>query len=173
MARETQKAKIERLEQELAQAQDIIKEQNDKIDSMIDKADNSFENSVTYKQMLKQIDTLELKIKSMTDSVEHNKKMYNAELKRNSELIEEIKRLKDTTVQELKMNVSDELEQLKKENAELRGKLNAGRKEKFNKDKQEEIKRLRVEGKSMQQIADILKCSKATVFNYLRKFNNK
>lgn len=173
MARETQKAKIERLEKELAQAQDIIKEQNDKIDSMIDKADNSFENSITYKQMEKQIETLESQLKATKESVEHNKKMYNAELKRNTELIEEIKRLKDTTVQELNMNVNNELEQLKKENEELKGRLNAGRKEKFTKEQQEEIKRLRENGKSLQEIADILECSKATVFNYLKKFNNK
>ncbi|MDU1404202.1 MAG: helix-turn-helix domain-containing protein [Clostridium sp.] len=177
MAKETQKAKIERLERELKQAQEIIKTQNSEINEMIDKADNSFENSSTYMQMHRNIEDLELKVKVITGSVEHNKKMYVSELKKNNELIKEIDQLRDIkVVQELNVNhfnkdMQKELEELKKENEELKGKLNAGRKEKFTKQQQEEIKRLRLDGKSMQDIADILKCSKATIFNYLKRLN--
>ncbi|EDT76994.1 Hin recombinase [Clostridium butyricum] len=176
MSKETQKAKIERLEKELKQAQEIIKTQNSEINEMIDKADNSFENSSTYIQMHRRIEDLELKVKVITDSVEHNKRMYVSELKKNSELIKEIYQLRDIkVVQKLNMNndkdMQKELEKLNKENEELKGKLNAGRKEKFTKQQQEEIKRLRLDGKSMQDIADILKCSKATIFNYLKRLN--
>lgn len=176
MAKETQKAKIERLERELKQAQEIIKTQNSEINEMIDKADNSFENSSTYMQMHRKIEDLELKVKVITGIVEHNKKMYVSELKKNNELIKEIDQLRDIkVVQKLNMNndkdMQKELEKLKKENEELKGKLNAGRKEKFTKQQQEEIKRLRLDGKSMQDIADILKCSKATIFNYLKRLN--
>ena len=60
MARETQKERIEKLEQLLNNANATIERQNKQIDSMIDKADESFENSSTYKQMLQQIETLEM-----------------------------------------------------------------------------------------------------------------
>ena len=76
MPRETQKLKIERLENELKQANEIIQNLNNEISEMIDKTDNSFENSSTYKQMKKQIKDLELKLKVSEDSKEHNRKMY-------------------------------------------------------------------------------------------------
>ena len=92
MAKETQKEKIERLEKSLNNANNIIQQLNNEISDMVDKADESFENSSTYKQMLKQIETLEMKIKAITDTADHNRKMYNNELKRNSELIENIQK---------------------------------------------------------------------------------
>ena len=93
MTRETQKEKILRLENELKQAHEIIQQLNNEISAMIDKSDNNFENSVTYKQMAKQIDTLELKIKAISDTSDHNRKMYKEELKRNDELINKIHKL--------------------------------------------------------------------------------
>ena len=90
MARETQKERIEKLEQLLNNANATIERQNKQIDSMIDKADDGFENSVTYKQMLKQIEYLELKLKVANESIEHNRNMYNAESKKNYELIKSI-----------------------------------------------------------------------------------
>lgn len=86
MARETQKAKIERLETLLSSANETIERQNKQIDSMIDKADASFENSVTYRQMKKQIEDLELKLKVANESIEHNRKMYENECKTNEKL---------------------------------------------------------------------------------------
>lgn len=104
MARETQKEKIERLEKSLNNANNIIQQLNNEISDMIDKADNSFENSSTYKQMVNHIDNLEMKIKAITDTAEHNRKMYDNELKRNSELIKEIQELKneDYTLEDIK-----------------------------------------------------------------------
>lgn len=104
MAKETQKEKIERLEKSLNNANNIIQQLNNEISDMVDKADESFENSSTYKQMLKQIETLEMKIKAITDTADHNRKMYNNELKRNSELIKEIQELKneDYTLEDIK-----------------------------------------------------------------------
>lgn len=86
MARETQKEKIERLEKSLSNANEIIQKLNNEISEMIDKADNSFENSSTYKQMARQIETLELKVKAITDTAEHNRKMYEHELRINEKL---------------------------------------------------------------------------------------
>lgn len=91
MARETQKEKIERLEKELDTANSIIQKLNNEISKMIDKADNSFENSSTYKQMASQIETLKLKVKAITDTAEHNRKMYEHELRINEKLYMESK----------------------------------------------------------------------------------
>lgn len=93
MAKETQKAKIERLENELKQANQIIQKLNNEISAIIDKADNGFENSSTYKQMKKQIKDLELKLKVSEDSKEHNRRMYESELEKNDELIKEFQEL--------------------------------------------------------------------------------
>ena len=51
MAKETQKAKIERLENELAQANRTIAEQNDYINKMQEEANDSFANSNDKKQL--------------------------------------------------------------------------------------------------------------------------
>ena len=85
MAKETQKEKIERLEKSLNNANNIIQQLNNEISDMVDKADESFENSSTYKQMLKQIEDLELKLKVANESIEHKRNMYNAESKKNYE----------------------------------------------------------------------------------------
>lgn len=143
MARETQKDKIERLEKSLNNAQAIIQQLNNEISKMIDKADDSFENSSTYKQMSKQIETLELKIKVITDTAEHNRKMYDNELKRNSELIEDIQKLKN------------ESKTIKK----IHNERGAGRKSRFKDSQIKEIQQYRADGKTIKEIADMFKCS--------------
>lgn len=115
MARETQKEKIERLEKSLNNANNIIQQLNNEISSMIDKADNSFENSSTYKQMSKQIETLELKIKAITDTAEHNRKLYENEVKTNEVLNEEIQKLKNEKTKKSNKKLIKEIEELKKE----------------------------------------------------------
>ena len=146
MARETQKERIEKLEQLLNNANATIERQNKQIDSMIDKADDGFENSVTYKQMLKQIEDLELKLKVANESIEHNRNMYNAESKKNYELIKEIEQLKKDNIHKLN-------------NEKIHNERGAGRKEKFTKEQKEQIKRLRADGKTIKEIAEIFKCS--------------
>lgn len=149
MARETQKEKIERLEKELDTANSIIQKLNNEISKMIDKADNSFENSSTYKQMSKQIETLTLKVKAISDSSEHNRKMYNAELKRNSDLIKEIQQLKNEN-QQLRNADIYKLNNEKKHNE--RG---AGRKQQILDDERQKIRDYRAEGHTIKEISKI------------------
>ena len=156
MAKETQKEKIERLEKSLNNANNIIQQLNNEISDMVDKADESFENSSTYKQMLKQIETLEMKIKAITDTADHNRKMYNNELKRNSELIENIQKLKN------------ENKIIKKTHNE-RG---AGRKSKFTESQILEIKQYRADGKTIKEIAEIFKCSVGLVHKIIKIMDN-
>ena len=146
MARETQKAKIERLEKELDNANNIIQKLNNEISTMIDNADKSFENSSTYKQMSKQIETLTLKVKAISDSSEHNRKMYNAELKRNSDLIKEIQELKNTSIHKLN-------------NEKKHNERGAGRKSKFKDADIKQIKEYRSAGKTIKEISIIYGCS--------------
>lgn len=76
MAKETMKSKIERLERELNSANEIIQKLNDEILQFQENADKGFENSSMYLQMQKQIKLLELKNKSLEDTIKHNKKVH-------------------------------------------------------------------------------------------------
>lgn len=146
MAKETQKEKIERLKHLLFNANETIERQNKQIDNMIDKADNSFENSVTYKHMKKQIEDLELKLKVANESIKHNRNMYNSEVKKNDELIKKIEQLQKDNIHKL----NDE----KKHNE--RG---AGRKNKFTNNQIIEIKQHRADGMTIKKISEIYNCS--------------
>lgn len=182
MVRETQKAKIERLENTIKELQEIINKQNSQIDSMIDKADNSFENSVTYRQMKKQIEDLELKLKVAGESIEHNRNMYNAESKKNDELIKEIETLKKSNEKDLKEAYRDvaalelqieskdrehnrrikELEKYytyKSNNQKKHNERGAGRKARFSESQITEIKMYRFQGKTIKEIAELFNCS--------------
>ena len=90
---------LEDFKQSIKDKDSLIQQLNNEISEMIDKSDTSFENSATYKQMAKKIDYLELKVKSINDSAEHNRQMYDYELKRNSELINEIQKLKNENIE--------------------------------------------------------------------------
>lgn len=126
---------------------------------MIDKADNSFEISSTYKQMSKQIDSLELKIKAIVDSVEHNKKMYQNELKRNSELVDEIQKLKDEN-EELKNN---------KDVVKVHNERGAGRKNRFTDEQIKEIKERRYNKHTIKEIAKEFNCSVGLVHKLINE----
>lgn len=76
MAKETMKSKIERLERELNSANEIIQKLNDEILQFQENADKGFENSSMYLQMQKQIKLLELKNKSLEDTIKHNEKVH-------------------------------------------------------------------------------------------------
>lgn len=158
MAKETQKVKIERLERELTQAQETIQKLNNEISEMIDKADESFENSSTYKQMSKQIETLTLKVKAISDSSEHNRKMYNAELKRNSDLIKEIQELKNTSIHKLN-------------NEKKHNERGAGRKARFTNSEVETIKMYRLQGKTIKEIAEMFSCSVGLIHKLINEKN--
>lgn len=159
MARETQKEKIERLEKELDNANNIIQKLNNEITEMIDKADESFENSSTYKQMAKQIETLEIKIKSITDTAEHNRKMYEHELKINEKLYMQNESLKEDYEKAKKEN-----QKLINENSELKDNTNihkiknergAGRKREITEEEREEIRKQRSTGKTIKELSNL------------------
>lgn len=118
MARETQREKIERLEKQLNSANEIIKKQNEDILKMQDEADNSFNNSPDYMQMKKRIEDLELLVKCNEDSIEHNRKLYESELKTNEKLFLENQELhkliNENEIEELKNKLKGHQEEIKK-----------------------------------------------------------
>lgn len=75
MPKETQKAKIERLEKEIWDYKVLVSKLQKEIYSMQDKAEDSFENSPTYTQLLKKIELLEKKNKNLEDKMAHNEKI--------------------------------------------------------------------------------------------------
>ena len=159
MAKETQKERIERLEKQLNKANDMIQKLNNEISEMIDKADNSFENSSTYRQMAKQIDNLELENKVITDTAQHNRKMYDSELMRNTELIKDIQKLKNENAR-LKDNIR---------NKQKHNERGAGRKNRFTESQILEIKQYRADGKTIKQIAEIVNCSVGLVHKLINE----
>lgn len=76
MAKETQKAKIERLEKELWDYKVLVSKLQREIYDMQDKADDEFENSPTYQQMSKKIKSLELEKQCLKGTIEHDKKVH-------------------------------------------------------------------------------------------------
>lgn len=144
MARETQKEKIERLEISLNNANNIIQQLNNEISEIIDKADKRFENSSTYKQMAKQIDSLKSQIIAVKDSAEHNRKMYQNELKLNEKLNKEIKRIKEKKY--MTPNYEN-LEIIDKQLQEARNSSDRWHREFFNKD--QECKKLKEENQKL------------------------
>lgn len=154
---------IEELKKSIERRDNIIQQLNNEISEMIDNADNSFENSSTYKQMDNKIETLELKVKAITGTAEHNRKLYDNEVKTNEELNEEIQKLKneDYTLEDIK-----ELEQkiqCTKNNSDR------WHREYFNKDSQYkelneqysklevEIKKIKTENSNLKLNSEVLK----------------
>lgn len=134
MIKETQKAKIERLESELVQMHKIVAEQNEYINKMQEVADDSFANSPYKTQLENKIKMLEMKLKSAQDSKEHAEKIAKA---------------KDERLQEaLKANHTTQVKN-------ARG---AGRKTKLD-DKKDEIKQLRSQGMKIAELAAKYDCS--------------
>ena len=150
MAKETQKAKIERLEQELEQLRKVTQEQSDYINKMHASADESFSNSPYKKQLEDKIKMLEMKLKSAQDGKEHAEKLAKAKDEHLQELQEQIKQLQaKTSIQKLKNE---------------RG---AGRKPKYTEQDKELMKMYKAQGKSYKEIADIYKCVPSYVFKVI------
>ena len=145
MARETQKAKIERLEKEIEQWRELCSKLNKEISSMKEKAEIDFENSPTFIQYTKRIELLEGQNEAYRLSVEHEKKMRKA-LVDNYE--PEIKRL------------NEEVQKLKNENREkIHNERGAGRKSRFTEQEKESIRMYRLQGKTIKEIAEMFSCS--------------
>lgn len=140
MVKETQKAKIERLEKEnkllnaeIEERDKIIRKLNNEIICFQEKYDKGGENSPIYMQMNNRIKVLELKNKSLEDTIQHNNKVH--------ELINE-----------------------KKHNE--RG---AGRKSRFSEEEKSSIKMYRFQGKTIKEIAEMFKCSTGLVHKIINE----
>lgn len=168
MAKETQKEKIERLEKSLSNANNIIQQLNNEISDMVDKADESFENSSTYKQMSKQIDSLESQIRAVKDSIEHNRKMYQNELKLNEKLNKEIKRIKEKKY--MTPNYEN-LEIIDKQLQEARNSSDRWHREFFNKD--QECKKLKEENQKLKKENEQLRNTNIHKLNNEHKHNER
>ena len=145
MARETQKAKIERLEKEIEMWRELCSKMQKELSEFKELADDSYEKSSTYIQQCKRIELLEEQNEAYRLSVEHEKKMRKA-LVDNYE--EEIKRL------------NEEVQKLKNENkARIHNERGAGRKSKFTDQEKESIRMYRLQGKTIKEIAEMFNCS--------------
>lgn len=137
MAKETQKAKIERLENELLQAHTIMNEQRQCINDMQAVANDSFANSNDKIQLEKKIEYLEAKLKSVEHGEKLNKSLAEKRDKRLQELISENEKLKSIIQQYKKL----------------------GRKTKFDDVEVVEMKQLRAKGETYREIAKRYNCS--------------
>ena len=152
MAKETQKAKIERLENELAQAHRTIAEQNDYINKMQVMADNSFSNSPYKKQLEDKIKMLEIKLKSAERAKEHAEKIAKARDEQLQELQEQVEQLKANT------NIH-----------KLINERGAGRKPKLTEAEIQSIKMYRLQGLSYRTIAEMFNCSVGLVHKLINE----
>lgn len=152
MAKETQKAKIERLEQELEQSRKVIAEQNDYINKMQVLADENFENSPFKKQLEDKIKRLEMALQVAERAKQHAEKLAKAKDEHLQELQEQIKQLQ----------TGANIHKIKNE----RG---AGRKPKFTDAEIQAIKLYRLQGKSYRAIADMFGCSVGLVHKIINE----
>ena len=143
---------IEDLEKRLNEQNKINIELHNKISQMQMIADDKFENSPIYHQMVKEIEQL----KAVIRLNEINIKDKDYTIKRNGDTIQKL--LKET--EELKSNNS--VNKLKNE----RG---AGRKEMFTEEQKARAKMLRLQGKSYRAIAKDMNCSVATVHKIINE----
>ncbi len=155
MARKTIKGLeviITDLEKRLNEQNKINVELHNQISQMQMIADDKFENSPMYHQMVKEIDQLkavirlnEINIKSKDDTIKRDRDTIQ-------KLLKEIKELKSNNV----------VNKLKNE----RG---AGRKEMFTEEQKARVKMLRLQDKSYRAIAKDMNCSVATVHKIINE----
>ena len=145
MARETQKAKIERLEKEIEMWRELCSKMQKELSEFKELADDSYEKSSTYIQQCKRIELLEEQNEAYRLSVEHEKKMRKA-LVDNYE--PEIERL------------NEEVQKLKSENkVRTHNERGAGRKLIFTEQEKESIRMYRLQGKTIKELAEMFSCS--------------
>lgn len=145
MARETQKAKIERLEKEIEMWRELYSKMQRKLSEFKELADDSYEKSSTYIQQCKRIELLEERNEAYRLSVEHEKNMRKA-LVDNYE--PEIERL------------NEEIQKLKSENkVRIHNERGAGRKSILTEQEKETIRLYRMQGKKIKELAEMFSCS--------------
>ena len=155
MARKTIKGLeeiIEDLEKCLNAQNKINVELHNQISQMQMIADDKFENSPIYHQMVKEIE----KLKAIIRLNEINTKSKDDTIKRDRDTIQKL--LKET--EELKSNNSVN---------KLKNKRGAGRKEMFTEEQKARVKMLRLQGKSYRAIAKDMNCSVATVHKIINE----
>lgn len=145
MAKETQKAKIARLEQ---QNEELYKH----IQKLMENGENSFLNSPAYNEMNREIEILKAAAKVDELAIKNGRELRGRQAVIIEQLQNELKQAKEE-IQALK-----EQQPIKIHNA--RG---AGRKNKFNNAEIDQIKAMYAEGKSMRAIAKEMNCSSALV----------
>lgn len=155
MARKTIKALeevIEDLEKCLNEQNKINVELHNQISQMQMIADDKFENSPIYRQMVKEIEQL----KAVIRLNEINIKDKDYTIKRNGDTIQEL---------------LNETEELKSNNSvnKLKNERGAGRKEMFTEEQKARVKMLRLQGKSYRAIAKDMNCSVATVHKIINE----
>ena len=145
MARETQKAKIERLEKEIEMWRELCSKMQKELSEFKELADDSYEKSSTYIQQCKRIELLEEQNEAYRLSVEHEKKMRKAVV---DNYEPEIERL------------NEEVQKLKSENkVRTHNERGAGRKSIFTEQEKESIRMYRLQGKTIKELAEMFSCS--------------
>lgn len=141
MARETQKAKIERLEQ---QNEEFYKH----IQKLMENGENSFLNSPLYNEMKREIEVLKAAAKVDELAIKNGRELRG----RQAVIIEQLQN-------ELKQ-AKDEIKALKEQKAiRVHNERRAGRKRKFDDEQIEQIKKMYSDGYSMREISKKLDCS--------------
>lgn len=104
MPKETQKQIIERLEKELLEYKALVSKLNKEISNMQDKAEEGFKNSPDYGQMAKRIKELEIKNKSLENTIKHkdNIQKLKNEKKKNERGAGRKKKLTEQELEQMK-----------------------------------------------------------------------
>ena len=153
MAKETQKAKIARLEQQNEELYNYVQK-------LMKNGEDSFLNSPTYNQMQREIELLKAAAKVDELAIKNGRELRG----RQAVIIEQLQN-------ELKQ-AKEEIKVLKKQQpTKVHNERGAGRKQKFNDVEIEEIKTMYANGKSMRAIAKEKKCSSALVCKLINEQN--
>ena len=153
MAKETQKAKIARLEQQ-------NEELYNHVQKLMENGENSFMNSPTYSQMKREIEMLKAAAKVDRLAIENGRELRGRQAAIIEQLQEEVKQARE------------EIKVLKEQKAiRVHNERRAGRKRKFDDEQIEQIKKMYSDGYSMREISKKLDCSSALVCKLINEQN--
>lgn len=159
MARETQKAKIERLEKENAELKSLLI----KCDEQIKKLQAENKRLKTKRKIKADENNLEL-IDQQLQKAQNNSDRWHSEFfkeqQKNKELENEIQKLKDE---------NENLKSKKAEPKKIFNERGAGRKNKFNEQEIETIKVMRLRGDKLKDIAEQCNCSVGLVHKLIHE----
>lgn len=153
MAKETQKAKIARLEQQ-------NEELYNHVQKLMENGENSFMNSPTYSQMKREIEMLKAAAKVDRLAIENGRELRGRQAAIIEQLQEEVKQARE------------EIKVLKEQKAiRVHNERRAGRKRKFDDEQIEQIKKMYSDGYSMREISKKLDCSVGLVCKLINEQN--